>query len=91
MYYSQEAEQRAQRDRLSLALVATAIGIGMGAVIALIFAQQSGDEVRRQLGEQFENAVNQGAEVAGKAVKEAKKTADKVIGEVEDRLQNNRS
>ncbi|HEX2622827.1 MAG TPA: YtxH domain-containing protein [Phototrophicaceae bacterium] len=52
MYYSREAEQRAQRDRMLVALVATALGVGLGTVIALILAPQAGEDTRNQLGQQ---------------------------------------
>lgn len=52
VYYSREAEQRAQRDRMLVALVATALGVGLGTVIALILAPQPGEETRNQIGQQ---------------------------------------
>lgn len=65
MYYSQEAEQQAQRERLTLALLASLLGLSLGAVLAFLFAPQSGDKTRQQLGEQVEHAVAPIKENAG--------------------------
>ncbi len=52
VYYSREAEQRAQRDTLLLALMVLAFGLGIGAVLALLLAPRSGDEMRRALADE---------------------------------------
>lgn len=58
-YYSREAEMRARRDRMMLALIATALGVGLGTVIALILAPQAGEETRNQLGQQVGQVANE--------------------------------
>lgn len=87
IYYSREAEIRAQRDRMIFALIVTGFGVGIGAVIALLFAPRAGDETRRQIGDQLDHASNQGREVAGKIAKSVRENADKLQEEVKDRWQ----
>lgn len=52
IYYSREAEQRAQRDSLLLALMVLAFGLGIGVVLALLLAPRSGDEMRRAIADE---------------------------------------
>jgi hypothetical protein len=75
MYYSRDAEMRAQRERLTIAVVSTLLGAGVATLLALIFAPRRGDETRRELGKQVEQVVTQG-----------RKTANHIIDEVEDHL-----
>lgn len=60
IYYSREAEMQAQRERLALAVVVAALSVSMGAIMALLFAPQRGIEIRRTLGEQVEQVVENG-------------------------------
>ncbi len=52
IYYSREAEQRAQRDSLLLALMVLAFGLGIGVVLALLLAPRSGDDMRRAIADE---------------------------------------
>jgi hypothetical protein len=52
IYYSREAEQRAQRDSVLLALMVLTFGLGIGVVIALLLAPRSGDDMRRAISEE---------------------------------------
>ena len=63
-YYSREAEEQAQRERFVLALIVAALGLGMGAVLALLFAPQSGDKTRQIISEEVERVTAQGRETA---------------------------
>ncbi len=58
MYYSHDAEMRAQRERFVLALIVLALGIGFGSAVALLFAPQSGERTRRALEEVAETVVD---------------------------------
>lgn len=55
IYYSRDAEMIAQRNRLLLALIAALLGGSIGAIMALLFAEQRGDEVRSQIADQSES------------------------------------
>jgi len=49
MYYSNEARKKARAQRTLLALIFTALGLSIGAAIALLFAPMDGDEMRDEL------------------------------------------
>jgi gas vesicle protein len=78
MYYSKEAEGRAQQQRLLLALFVMALGAGAGAVLALLFAPKTGEQTRREL------ATN-----TNKAVENLQHEVDRLRGELENRVRSN--
>ncbi|MCA9903872.1 MAG: YtxH domain-containing protein [Anaerolineae bacterium] len=80
MYYSKEAEARAQRQQFLLVLAATAISLSVGVIIAILLAPRSGEEVRKVLGDQIDDAYKAGRDLA-----------DHVRRDVEDRVQHARS
>jgi gas vesicle protein len=88
IYYSREAEQIAAQQRTVLALIVMLLGLGLGAVVALLFAPRKGDEVRKEIANQAENIYENSRESTGKAFKELQKDFDKLRGDVEDRLKN---
>lgn len=57
IYYSKEAEELAGRQRFILVIVAIALGVGLGSVVALLLAPQSGSKTRQQLGNQMEQTA----------------------------------
>jgi len=62
IYYSRDAELQAARDKTLLAVVLMAIGLGVGAALALLFAPASGVETRNEISHKFETGVNDGRE-----------------------------
>lgn len=74
-YYSKQAQNQVEREKLLLALIATMCGVGIGAIIALIFAPQDGEETRNQLGDALGNVGH-----------DLSNTADRVKSEVQDRV-----
>ncbi|MBE0690948.1 MAG: YtxH domain-containing protein [Anaerolineae bacterium] len=80
IYYSREAETRAQQHQLALVLAAAAISLGIGALIALILAPQTGEETRRTLEDHLDDVLDSGKHVASQ-----------VRRDVEERVHNARS
>lgn len=56
-YYSEEARMREQRNMGLLAIFALAIGVGVGTVLALLFAPGEGEETREDLSHMMEKRV----------------------------------
>ena len=75
MYYSRDAEMRAQRERLLLVGFATLIGLSLGAILALLSAQRTGRETREMVSGQVERVVN-----------DAEKGVNKLQKEIDERI-----
>ncbi len=88
IYYSREAEQMAAQQRTILALIVMLLGLGLGAVVALLFAPRKGDDVRKDLADQAGHLYDNGREATSKTMKELQKDIDKLRGDVEERLKN---
>jgi hypothetical protein len=85
MYYSKEAEQRARQQLAGMARVGMALGVGIGAVTALLFAPRTGDETRKALGEQIGLVYDNGREATGTALEALRKEFERLRSEVEER------
>ena len=59
IYYSREAEERAQRQRMVAVLVFMALGLGIGAVIAMMFTPE-GQKTRKQVGKAVSKSLDTG-------------------------------
>lgn len=68
-YYSREAAEQANRQKLLLALMA----LGVGAAVALMLAPNSGQEVRENLARTLEDGVSKGREALETTVKRLEK------------------
>lgn len=79
MYYSHQAQQRAQRERLTVAAFALFAGASVSALLVLIFAPKRGEETRHELGKQV-----------GQVTHDLRENADRLRGVVEERLDSAR-
>ncbi len=87
IYYSRDAEIRAQRDRIILAIVIAGLGVGIGSIVALLLAPRSGEKTRHQVADTLNQAAGQGREVAGQVMKSVREGAGRLQEEVSERLQ----
>lgn len=88
MYYSKEAADSAQRERAVLVLVMLGMGVAVGAAIALLFAPQAGEKIRKALEDQIEQALETGRDQATKAVENLQEDAERLRSDVEKRINN---
>ena len=88
IYNSREAEELAAQQRTILALVVMLLGLGLGAVVALLFAPRKGDDVRKDIAKNAEHFYDNSRESTTKAFKDLQKDFDKLRSEVEDRLKH---
>ena len=58
IYYSQEAEQRAHQQRAMMIGIFLLVGLGVGAILALLFAPKSGESIRAEIGKGLEETIN---------------------------------
>jgi len=69
IYYSRDAELQATRDKTLMAVVLMAIGLGIGAALALLFAPAAGEETRHEIAHKFEAGVNDGRDTVEPVMK----------------------
>jgi gas vesicle protein len=86
IYYSRETQLHALRDRLKLTALFLTFGLGIGAILALLFAPSSGKKVRDDLAQTVEEGLNAGREVVEPLVKRLEKDFDELRKHVEERL-----
>ena len=86
VYYSRDAEVRAQRERAATVTIFLALGLGIGAVLALMFAPKSGDKTRAELASTLGDNMDPVREATSKAVKNLEKDFADLRKKVEDRI-----
>ena len=78
IYYSHEAELQAKRDRILAVVLFLSLGLGIGAVLALLFAPGSGKEVREGLLGSLEESLDGSREVVNRLEKELRELRSRV-------------
>ena len=86
IYYSHTAETHAMRAMLRLTLVCLIAGLGVGAVLTLLFAPGSGKKVRDDLAKTVEDGLQNGREAVEPMVKRMEKEFDDLQKSVEERI-----
>lgn len=69
IYYSEEAKHRAERRRTTTALAFMLLGAGIGAVLAMLFAPEEGEELRGEISNRVGDQVDNGLETANNAIR----------------------
>ncbi len=86
VYYSHNAEIHAVRDMTRLMALCLMVGLGIGAVIALLFAPTSGKKVRDDLTKTVEQGLKEGREAVEPVVKRVEKEFGELQKNVEGHL-----
>lgn len=86
VYYSREAEMRAQRERTMMAIVLLGFGLGVGAIMALLFAPRSGEEVRRDITDRIEPGLERARDVTSHTVENLQRDLTRLRDEMESRI-----
>jgi hypothetical protein len=69
-YYSHDAEMRAMRERLVLSVLILLVGLGTGALLALLYAPSTGKQTRHDLAKGIEEGVQTGRDAIEERVKQ---------------------
>jgi gas vesicle protein len=72
IYYSQEAERRANQEKVTAILLFLLLGLGAGAILAILFAPKSGESIRGEI----EDRVHDGVKTLEKEVADLRKRID---------------
>lgn len=70
IYYSKEAERIAKREQTLSIAVFLALGLGIGAVLALMFAPRKGQETREAIADALEDGYRRGIEATQEALQD---------------------
>jgi gas vesicle protein len=87
IYYSHDAEIQAMRKMTRLMALCLVVGLGIGAVVALLFAPSSAQKVRNDLAGAVEEGWDSGREAIGPMIKRVGKEFGKMQKNVEEYLQ----
>jgi gas vesicle protein len=85
-YYSHDAEMRAMGEKTKLAVLTLALGLGIGAVLAILFAPSSGQKTRDELASSVEDTVNTGRDAVAPIVKRVGEEISELRKTVEERV-----
>jgi gas vesicle protein len=86
IYYSNDAEAKAIRQMTIMTLIWLAVGLGIGAIMALFFAPTSSKKLRKSLSKNFEEGLNSGQEAIEPVVKKLEKEVADLRHTLEDRI-----
>lgn len=86
IYYSRDAEMQAMRERALAVGIFMVLGLGVGAVLALMFAPKSGSQVRKELASGIDDRLDSGRETTNKTLHRLEKDFADLRKRVEDRL-----
>ena len=86
IYYSHNAETQAMHATIRLTLLFLTIGLGIGAILALLFAPASGKKIRDELAKTVEDGLESGREAVEPMVKRLEKDFDELHKRVEERV-----
>ncbi len=87
-YYSRDAQARAAREEGMSIVSFLAIGLAIGALIALLFAPKEGKELRQELGSNLQEGLNSGRDATTSALQRLEKEFAELRKQVDDRLNN---
>lgn len=82
IYYSHDAEMHSMRHRNVLTLVFLIFGLGIGAILALLFAPSSGKSTRHDLAKNVEEGLRTGRD----AVEPIMKRVEKELGDLQKKV-----
>ena len=85
-YYSHDGEMRAARERIALTVICLMFGLGIGTVMALLFAPTDGKTTRDDLFHTIEDGVQTGRERLEPTVVKLEKEVHDLRKKVEERL-----
>jgi len=72
----------------STSVVTFLLGLGVGAVTALLLAPKAGDELRGDIADGVNDRVNQARNTVNSAVKKIGKRAQSIVDDANDRIQD---
>jgi gas vesicle protein len=85
-YYSREAEEQARREQMSNAALFIMLGLVIGAVLALLFAPESGEKIRGSIEDAINERFRDSHDATHPAIRRLERELADLRKKVEDRL-----
>jgi gas vesicle protein len=86
IFYSQEAEAKAMRKITLLTVLWLTLGLGIGAIMALLYAPTAGKKTRRNLTKNFVEGLSSGQDALDPVIKRLEKEVGELRDTVEERI-----
>lgn len=86
IYYSKDAEMHAMRQMTAQTVLFLAVGLGIGAVLALLLSPSSGKKIRQGLMKTFEEGISDSREAAEPVIKRMEDQIGDLRTTIEDRV-----
>ena len=86
VYYSHEAETHARRVMAAFTMLALMLGMGIGAMLALLFAPSSGKQVRQDLAQSLGDDLENGRDAVDPMMKRLEDKFAELVKKVEERV-----
>jgi hypothetical protein len=85
-YYSREAEEQARREQMGNAALFIMLGLVIGAVLALLFAPESGQKIRGSIEDAINDRFRDSHDTTHPAIRRLERDLADLRRRVEDRL-----
>ena len=85
-YYSREAEDQARREQMLYAVLFVLLGLVLGAVLALLFAPERGEDTRDEIGSALNDRLHEGRNSTQHTIRRLERDFADLRHKVEDRL-----
>jgi gas vesicle protein len=86
VYYSHDAETQAKRETIALTMLALTLGLGIGALLALLFAPSSGKKARHDLAKSMGQDWENGRDAVDPMVKRLEEKFSELLKNIEERV-----
>lgn len=86
IYYSEAAQRTSQRQQLILALAVASVSLSLGALIALLFAPDTGENIRHEIRDQLDELLERSSETSREAADNVRHNAERIRDDVEERI-----
>jgi len=86
VYYSRDAEIHAKREMAAFTLFALTLGLGIGALLALLFAPWSGKKTRHELAKSMGEEWETGRDAVDPLAKRVEERFGELLKNIEERL-----
>ncbi len=86
VYYSHDAETQAKREMIAFTTLALTLGLGIGALLALLLAPSSGKKARHDLAQSLGENWENGRDAVDPMVKRIDEKFGELLKNIEERI-----